>query len=91
MVLKILGSERFDPDNFVFSRGMDEIPLPSVDPYMRDPIPVMAEEKNQVTSSQVFLRNRSAGSELVKGCPGQMQSDKVVDSHGQATAVKSLP
>lgn len=54
-ILKILVGERFDADNLVFSGSMDEIPVSGVDPHMRDPVSVLAEEKYQVTSVEVFL------------------------------------
>ena len=54
-ILKILVGERFDPDDLVFSRSMDEIPVSGVDPHMRDPVSFLAEEKYQVTSIEVFL------------------------------------
>jgi hypothetical protein len=54
-ILKILVGERFDADDLVFSGSMDEIPVSGVDPHMRDPVSVLAEEKDQVTSVEVFL------------------------------------
>jgi hypothetical protein len=89
-ILKISIGERFDPDDLVFPRSMDEIPIASVDSHMSDPVPVLAEEKNQVASIEAFLRNRGTGSELGKGRPGKTQPDKVINSHGQAAAVESL-
>ena len=55
MIPKILVGKRFNPDDLVFSGSMDEIPISGVDPHMRDPILVLAEEKNQVTHIEVFL------------------------------------
>jgi hypothetical protein len=52
--LKVPIGERFDLDYFVLSGSMDEIPVSCVDPHMRDPTPVLTEEKNKVTSIEVF-------------------------------------
>jgi hypothetical protein len=53
--LEVSIGERFHTDDLVFSGSMDEIPVSGVYPHMRDPTPVLAEEKNQVTSTEVFL------------------------------------
>jgi len=80
----------FDAYCLAGAGGMDKPAVADVHANVRNALPAVGGEEDQVSLNQFVFGHPTAGLELIAGYPRQIQAVKAVADHGQTAAVETF-